>query len=117
MRLRVTARQDQVELAVEDDGPGIPESERTRVFDRFHRAETRRRSGSGLGLSIVSAIAAAHRGSVNASSSPEGGARVAIVLPGWRSEVPTRIADTPISLSDDGRRGVRAGGGAARGVH
>ncbi len=117
VRLRVTARQDQVELAVEDDGPGIPESERTRVFDRFHRAETRRRSGSGLGLSIVSAIAAAHHGSVNASSSPEGGARVAIVLPGWRSEAPTRTADTPISLSDDGRRGVRAGGGAARGVH
>jgi two-component system OmpR family sensor kinase len=99
VRLRVTARQDQVELAVEDDGPGIPESERTRVFDRFHRAETRRRSGSGLGLSIVSAIAAAHHGRVNASSAPEGGARVAIVLPGWRSEIRTGTGDTPLSLS------------------
>jgi signal transduction histidine kinase len=84
IRLRVTAMDDEVELAVEDDGPGIPESERTRVFDRFHRAEARRRSGSGLGLAIVRAVAEAHAGSATAAASPEGGARVAIALRGWK---------------------------------
>ena len=85
MRLRVTTGGTEVELAVEDDGPGIPQAERAQVFDRFHRAEARRRSGSGLGLAIVRAIADAHSGRATASSSPEGGARVAIVVPGWRA--------------------------------
>jgi len=115
VRLRVTAVGAALEMAVEDDGPGIPESERTRVFDRFHRAETDRRSGSGLGLSIVRAIAEAHCGSVNASSSPEGGARVAIVLPGWRRGTPIQ-PETPLSAGSDRRGDVRAGGGAPQGV-
>ena len=116
VRLRVTARQDQVELAVEDDGPGIPESERTRVFDRFHRAETRRRSGSGLGLSIVSAIAAAHRGSVNASSSRREAPAWQLCCPagGPRPRLGPRTPRFRSATLDEG--GVRAGGGAARGV-
>jgi two-component system OmpR family sensor kinase len=110
VRLRVTTEKKHVELAIEDDGPGIPQSERTRVFDRFHRAEARRRSGSGLGLSIVRAIADAHHGSVTASDSPEGGARVSIVLPGWRHEAPTRTRDIATSVGRDRSPDVRAGG-------
>lgn len=54
-------------LRVVDDGPGIPEAERERVFERFHRgeqAQRQSRSGSGLGLAIVKAIAERNRGTV-----------------------------------------------------
>jgi signal transduction histidine kinase len=73
-----------VELSVDDDGPGIPEQERERVFERFVRlddARSRDRGGAGLGLSIVAAIAVAHAGTVTATSSPLGGARLQVVLP------------------------------------
>jgi signal transduction histidine kinase len=50
-----------VEVIVADTGPGIPENERDKVFRRFYRLEaSRRMPGSGLGLSLVSAIAALH---------------------------------------------------------
>ncbi|WP_354701822.1 hypothetical protein DSM112329_02159 [Paraconexibacter sp. AEG42_29] len=72
-------------IGVDDDGPGIPEDERDRVFGRFHRADARGPRGSGtgtgLGLAIVQAIAAAHGGTVAAQASPAGGARVVLRLP------------------------------------
>jgi signal transduction histidine kinase len=85
VRLVVEPRDGTVVLGVEDDGPGIAPAERDRVFDRFHRTDTRRGTGAGLGLSIVRAIAEAHGGSVAAAASPEGGGRVAMTLPGWRA--------------------------------
>ncbi len=79
---------DKIRFAVLDDGPGIPESERERVFERFHRtdpARTRSAGGAGLGLAIVRAIAEAHDGQVRAGASGAGaGARVELVLPGFR---------------------------------
>jgi signal transduction histidine kinase len=48
-------------LSVVDDGPGVPDSERERLFDRFHRLEASRSTpGSGLGLSMVAAVAKLH---------------------------------------------------------
>ncbi len=74
-------------VGVDDDGPGIPADERQRVFNRFHRADAHGPRGSGtgtgLGLSIVQAIATAHGGVAQASSSPAGGARVTMTLPGF----------------------------------
>lgn len=65
-------------VEVADDGPGIPESMRDQVFDRFVRgtgpADTARGTGTGLGLSIVGAVAASHGGSVKAAESRSGGA-------------------------------------------
>ncbi len=65
-------------LQVDDDGPGIPENERQRVFEPFVRLDpSRDRStgGCGLGLAIVRSIAQAHEGQVIADTSPLGGAR------------------------------------------
>jgi signal transduction histidine kinase len=80
----VAERDGQVLLVVEDDGPGIPETDRERVFERFVRlddARARDDGGSGLGLAIVAELVAAHGGTVAVATSPLGGARVEVVLP------------------------------------
>lgn len=72
----------ELRFTVADRGPGIPEGQRDRVFERFGRAsEGRGASGSGLGLSIVEAIARAHGGRVELASTPGFGAAFTIVLP------------------------------------
>ena len=84
VRLTAKAHGERLELAVEDDGPGIPEAEHERIFDRFHRTDgSRARSlgGSGLGLAIARAIVLAHGGRIWADQSPEGGARIVLELP------------------------------------
>lgn len=66
-----------VGLVVDDSGPGIPEDERGRIFDRFHRA-TDAQGGAGLGLAIADAIVRATGGRWKVSSAPGGGARMAV---------------------------------------
>jgi signal transduction histidine kinase len=73
-----------VRLAVDDDGPGIPEAERAKVFERFVRlddARARGTGGTGLGLAIVHEVATAHGGTVAARDSALGGARLELTLP------------------------------------
>ncbi|MGV8871692.1 MAG: sensor histidine kinase [Rhodococcus sp. (in: high G+C Gram-positive bacteria)] len=75
---------DSALVVIDDDGPGVPESERARVFDRFVRLDfsrTRDEGGAGLGLAIVADTVAAHGGSVRVTDSPAGGARFEIRLP------------------------------------
>jgi two-component system, OmpR family, sensor kinase len=71
-------------LWVADTGPGIPEEEHDRIFERFAYGAGGRRhpDSTGLGLAIVSAIARAHGGQVELDSSPGAGATFAIVIPG-----------------------------------
>jgi two-component system sensor histidine kinase MprB len=71
-------------LSVRDHGPGIPEDDLPRVFDRFYRAsDARELPGSGLGLAIVRQVAEAHGASVTAANDPDGGARLELVFPPW----------------------------------
>lgn len=77
---------DEARFWVRDTGPGIPADEQARIFERFYRARgtgdaSARAGGSGLGLSIVRAIAEAHGGRVELSSMPGLGARFTIVVP------------------------------------
>jgi signal transduction histidine kinase len=83
---------DQVELVVEDDGVGVPEEERERVFERFVRLDDARAGdtgGSGLGLAIVAEIVRVHGGSLSVSESASGGARFVVRLPAQDPDSPT----------------------------
>jgi two-component system sensor histidine kinase PrrB len=71
-----------VEIAVDDDGSGVPEEERAAVFERFSRGSTASRSGSGLGLALVAQQAELHGGTASLEVSPLGGARLLLRLPG-----------------------------------
>jgi two-component system sensor histidine kinase TctE len=74
-------------LCVEDDGPGIPAAERSRVFERFQRAGENDTEGCGLGLAIVREIADLHGAQTILSEGPGGkGTRVSIVFPGLTEE-------------------------------
>lgn len=71
-------------LTVDDDGHGVPEADRARVFERFVRLDegrARDAGGSGLGLAIVDAVVRGHGGSVTVSAAPTGGARFTVRLP------------------------------------
>jgi two-component system OmpR family sensor kinase len=73
-----------VVLEVADTGPGLSPEQAERVFERFYRADasrTRGRGGSGLGLSIVAALTAAHGGTVDVDTEPGRGATFRVVLP------------------------------------
>jgi two-component system sensor histidine kinase TctE len=70
-------------LAVQDDGPGIPEDERVRIFERFYRVPGSSGDGCGLGLAIVEEIARLHRSTVEVSSGTDArGSRFTVVFDG-----------------------------------
>ncbi|KRE26467.1 histidine kinase [Mycobacterium sp. Soil538] len=73
-----------VEIAIDDDGVGVPEEERRVVFERFSRGSTASHSGSGLGLALVAQQAELHGGTASLEASPLGGARLLLRLPGPR---------------------------------
>jgi len=129
----VLAASCEVRLWVRDTGPGIAAADAQRVFERFGRAETGRGvDGSGLGLSIVAAIADAHGGRVELDSRPGDGARFTIVLPAGTPGVPDAgldspvdspsdtpamvgdVGDTPVDLSDDDPSAASASPGTDR---
>jgi len=87
--LAIARRGSRAELSVRDNGLGIPESERARLFERFFRGEAGRRvPGTGLGLFIANSLARAHRGSLAlAESRPGAGSLFVLELPS-RSQVP-----------------------------
>jgi signal transduction histidine kinase len=80
--VRVTADTGVAHIVVEDGGAGVPESDRARIFEPFHRAAgAARGSGSGLGLAIVRQIAQAHGGTVSYMPREHGGSRFTVTLP------------------------------------
>ncbi len=84
LTLRATSA-SQIELLVDDDGPGVPLEERHRIFDRFTQLDASRTrvggGGAGLGLAIVADVVGRHLGTVSVTSAPIGGARFVVTLP------------------------------------
>lgn len=83
--VRVAADGSGVRVEVRDDGAGVPEEERERIFERFVRlddARSRDDGGAGLGLAIARDVAARHGGTLTVHRAPEGGAAFRLWLPG-----------------------------------
>jgi two-component system phosphate regulon sensor histidine kinase PhoR len=84
VRVRWGSEPSRAWLEVEDTGPGIPEEDQPRVFERFYRvdkARSRAKGGTGLGLSIVKHIAAVHGGEVSVRSTPGAGSTFRFEIP------------------------------------
>ena len=97
IKLIATRRGGTVDITVEDRGAGVPPEDRARITDRFVRLEnSRSRTGSGLGLSLVAAVARLHNGVLRIEDN-EPGARFVISLPAVRNmpalPVPARVAE------------------------
>lgn len=82
VQLSVSSSADGVQITIDDNGSGVPEEERTAVFERFSRGSTASRSGSGLGLALVAQQAELHGGTASLCASPLGGARLVLDLAG-----------------------------------
>ncbi|MFJ1916270.1 ATP-binding protein [Streptomyces sp. NPDC088147] len=108
----------QVVLAVADDGSGVPEAERERIFERFVRlddARSRDDGGAGLGLAIARDVAARHDGTLTVGRAPEGGALFELRLPRPDGASPgsTGCTDSPSGTDSPGTTSSPDAGHAA----
>lgn len=89
IRVENDTGQSCVTFIVDDQGVGIEEAERTRVFDKFYRSpSTQHITGTGLGLAICKGIVEVHGGTIQAEGNPDGGTRIRIELPVGRDGMP-----------------------------
>ena len=96
-----------VRLEVRDHGPGIPEADIDKVFQRFHRGDPSRgrtSGGSGLGLAIVMAIVTAHAGRVGVRRTKGGGATFVVELPPQPPTDPPDPTAPPAAPPSEGAR-------------
>ncbi len=109
VRVALDSGTSELRLEVADDGPGVPEPLREKVFERFAQADegsTRAHGGTGLGLAIVKDFVALHHGSVAIATAPEGGALFTVLLPeraprgeAVEADRPRRMATTTPALA------------------
>lgn len=100
-------------VVVSDHGPGVPASQRSRIFERFYTGDpsrARQKGGTGLGMAIVQSVVKAHRGLICATKTPGGGLSYTIVLPVVEAEK----AETETPKADDSSRPQRNQWGMGR---
>ena len=92
IEVSVTEPSANVEITVTDEGGGVAEADRERIFDRYYRADNATgTTGAGLGLFLVRSILKAHGGTVHYTAAPAGGGRFVIRLPNTDAEMPMGI--------------------------
>lgn len=94
----VSERNGTVKISVKDQGPGIPEDEQDRIFERFYRvdpARSRQTGGTGLGLSIVKHVVSQHNGEISLWSVPGEGSTFTIALPTVDDEATQDLLGAP----------------------
>jgi nitrogen fixation/metabolism regulation signal transduction histidine kinase len=104
--VRAQAAGDGVAIVVEDDGPGVPEPARERIFDPYFTTKT---EGTGLGLAIVKKIVVEHNGSIAAQASDRlGGAAFVVALPkpSWLAIAAARAEEAPPSSGQARSRAI-----------
>ena len=78
-----------VQITIEDEGPGIPEAIKERIFDPYFSTKQRgTQKGMGLGLPVAYAVIRNHGGQIDVTSSPGKGTAVSMILPAWEAEKP-----------------------------
>lgn len=83
-----TASEKEISIGVQDNGPGIPDEEKEKIFDRFYRgsrksfATEEKKSHHGLGLAVAKEIVSAHKGTLTVADAEDGGALFLVTLPG-----------------------------------
>ena len=90
VRIEIAKQDNKAQVRIDNTGPGIPEQELPRVFDRFYRVasdRSRATGGAGLGLAIAREIALAHGGTIEAKSEPGEGAEFIVKLPSASSSL------------------------------
>ena len=92
-----------LDIAVTDDGPGLPPGQEEAVFEKFTRGERESaKPGVGLGLAICRAIVGAHGGTIRAANRPQGGAAFMFTLPlGTPPAPPPLDEETEIEEQDE----------------
>ena len=96
--VNIDQRANMGRLIVRDRGIGIPESFRSRIFEKFAQADgsdTRQRGGTGLGLSIVQKIVVRHGGNIHFESAPGGGTVFLVEIPLWTTATRVNLAASP----------------------
>ncbi|MDD5274524.1 MAG: sensor histidine kinase KdpD [Methylovulum sp.] len=82
LEIRAEASADAVEISLADQGPGVPEGSKDKLFEKFYRVQCEAaQSGVGLGLAICKAIVEVHGGSIQAQNRPTGGAVFSFIIP------------------------------------
>jgi hypothetical protein len=95
-------RGERAAIVVDDNGPGVPESDRQHIFDPY---VTHREGGTGLGLAIVRKIVIDHGGDVTVGQSPQGGARFTVELPSGSTMQKKDTEDTENTEDEEERVG------------
>ena len=79
--LRLTKKAKRIQFTIEDQGAGLSEEAKKRIFDKFYQADSsHKEEGNGLGLALVKRILAVEKGQVTAENCPEGGCRFTVTL-------------------------------------
>lgn len=95
---KASAEQDQVSIAVQDDGPGIDAAEQEYIFERFYQGKSSQLGGTGIGLAFVREMVRVHHGTIQLHSEPGHGTRFTILLPVFQDKVDEKQSAAALGL-------------------